>query len=78
MITVYLCLFVDLVIIFLAACKFLNPDFSWLSHLQILRQCGGSVELIDVSSELPQLVRRPGLKKWKVSTNKLMLNNSYT
>lgn len=34
--------------------------------LQILRRCGGSVELLDVSSELPQLVRRPGLKKWKV------------
>ncbi|KAL6225154.1 hypothetical protein ACLB2K_004006 [Fragaria x ananassa] len=33
---------------------------------EILRKCGGSVELIDVSSELPQLVRRPGLKRWKV------------
>ncbi|XP_050371787.1 uncharacterized protein LOC126789672 [Argentina anserina] len=33
---------------------------------EILRKCGGSVELVDVSSELPQLVRRPGLKKWKV------------
>lgn len=35
--------------------------------LQILRRCGGSVELVDVSNELPELVCRPGLKKWKVS-----------
>jgi len=33
---------------------------------KILRKCGGSVELVDVSSELPQLVRRPGVRKWKV------------
>ncbi|KAA3457373.1 tRNA (cytosine(34)-C(5))-methyltransferase-like isoform X1 [Gossypium australe] len=32
----------------------------------ILRRCGGSVELVDVSNELPQLIRRPGLTKWKV------------
>ncbi|RZC47000.1 hypothetical protein C5167_039935 [Papaver somniferum] len=35
-------------------------------RLQILRRCGGSVELLDVSTELPQLVRRPGIKSWKV------------
>jgi len=34
--------------------------------LQVLRRCGGSVKLLDVSSELPQLIRRPGLKRWKV------------
>lgn len=40
--------------------------FSFFSNiLQILRRCGGSVELVDVSHELPQLIRRPGLKKWK-------------
>ncbi|CAJ1855157.1 unnamed protein product [Sphenostylis stenocarpa] len=32
----------------------------------VLRRCGGSIELVDVSSELPQLIRRPGLKSWKV------------
>jgi multisite-specific tRNA:(cytosine-C5)-methyltransferase len=31
-----------------------------------LRRCGESVKLVDVSSELPQLIRRPGLKSWKV------------
>lgn len=35
--------------------------------LQILRKCEGSVELVDVSNEVPQLIRRPGLRKWKVS-----------
>lgn len=43
-------------------------NMALLSHiLQILRKCGGCVQLVDVSSELPQLVRRPGLKKWKVT-----------
>lgn len=34
--------------------------------VKILRRCGDSVELVDVSRELPQLVRRPGLRTWKV------------
>lgn len=42
--------------------------------LQILRKCGGSLELVDVSGELPQLVRRPGIKKWKVSYWVLVLH----
>lgn len=33
---------------------------------EVLRQSGGSVELLDVSSEFPELKRRPGLKSWKV------------
>nr|XP_027186091.1 tRNA (cytosine(34)-C(5))-methyltransferase-like [Cicer arietinum] len=33
---------------------------------EVLRRCGGSVELVDVSSELPQLIRRSSLKRWKV------------
>ena len=33
---------------------------------QILRRCGDSVELLDVSNELPELARRPGLSTWKV------------
>lgn len=32
----------------------------------MLRRSRDSVELIDVSAELPHLTRRPGLKKWKV------------
>ncbi|KAL5537976.1 hypothetical protein UlMin_043884 [Ulmus minor] len=44
----------------------MNPIENEAVVAEILRRCGGSVELIDVSKEIPQLVRRPGLKKWKV------------
>ncbi|KAJ7945427.1 tRNA (Cytosine(34)-C(5))-methyltransferase [Quillaja saponaria] len=44
----------------------MNPVENEAVVAEILRKCGESVELVDVSSELPQLVRRPGLKKWKV------------
>jgi len=33
---------------------------------EVLRQSGGSIELLDVSAEFPELKRRPGLKSWKV------------
>jgi multisite-specific tRNA:(cytosine-C5)-methyltransferase len=38
---------------------------------EILRASGGSVELLDVSSELPELKRRPGMMSWKVSGHSL-------
>ncbi|KAF2316057.1 hypothetical protein GH714_040852 [Hevea brasiliensis] len=44
----------------------MNPVENEAVVAEILRRCGGSVELVDVSKELPQLVRRPGLRKWKV------------
>ncbi|GMH25307.1 hypothetical protein Nepgr_027150 [Nepenthes gracilis] len=44
----------------------LNPVENEAVVAEILRNCGDSVELLDVSNELPQLVRRPGLNKWKV------------
>ncbi|KAL9229579.1 hypothetical protein vseg_005030 [Gypsophila vaccaria] len=44
----------------------MNPVENEAVVAEILRRCGDSVELLDVSSELPQLVRRPGLKSWKV------------
>ncbi|XP_048128320.1 RNA cytosine-C(5)-methyltransferase NSUN2-like isoform X2 [Rhodamnia argentea] len=44
----------------------MNPVENEAVVAEILRRCGDSVELVDVSSELPQLVRRPGLRKWKV------------
>ncbi|KAK0604800.1 hypothetical protein LWI29_019597 [Acer saccharum] len=44
----------------------MNPVENEAVVAEILRKCQGSVELLDVSSELPQLVRRPGLRKWKV------------
>ncbi|KAL8109130.1 hypothetical protein AgCh_025280 [Apium graveolens] len=44
----------------------MNPVENEAVVAEILRKCGGSVELLDVSAELPNLIRRPGLKKWKI------------
>lgn len=44
----------------------MNPVENEAVVSEILRRCGDSVELVDVSAELPQLIRRPGLKSWKV------------
>uniref|UniRef100_A0A0E0B478 SAM-dependent MTase RsmB/NOP-type domain-containing protein n=1 Tax=Oryza glumipatula TaxID=40148 RepID=A0A0E0B478_9ORYZ len=44
----------------------MNPVENEAVVAEILRRCGGSVELLDVSNELPELVRRPGLSTWKV------------
>ncbi|KAK7399577.1 hypothetical protein VNO78_10762 [Psophocarpus tetragonolobus] len=44
----------------------MNPIENEAVVAEVLRRCGGSVKLIDVSSELPQLIRRPGLRRWKV------------
>lgn len=44
----------------------MNPVENEAVVAEILRKCEGSVELVDVSNEVPQLIRRPGLRKWKV------------
>ncbi|KAJ3707327.1 hypothetical protein LUZ61_011032 [Rhynchospora tenuis] len=44
----------------------MNPVENEAVVAEILRRCEGSVELLDVSNELAGLVRRPGLKTWKV------------
>ncbi|KAF8694739.1 hypothetical protein HU200_037825 [Digitaria exilis] len=44
----------------------MNPVENEAVVAEILRRCGDSVELLDVSSELPELARRPGLSTWKV------------
>ncbi|KAK4353914.1 hypothetical protein RND71_026108 [Anisodus tanguticus] len=56
----------------------MNPIENEAVVVEILRRCGGSVELVDVSSELPQLVRRPGLKKWKYGCGIRVKSNSDT
>lgn len=53
----------------------MNPVENEAVVAEILRRCGDSVELLDVSDELPQLVRRPGLKKWKVRDKGLWLSS---
>ncbi|CAN6182617.1 unnamed protein product [Urochloa humidicola] len=44
----------------------MNPVENEAVVAEILRRCGDSVELLDVSNELPELARRPGLNTWKV------------
>ncbi|KAK4417055.1 RNA cytosine-C(5)-methyltransferase NSUN2 [Sesamum alatum] len=44
----------------------MNPVENEAVVAEVLRRCGESIELVDVSTELPHLARRPGLKKWKV------------
>ncbi|XP_020872882.1 tRNA (cytosine(34)-C(5))-methyltransferase isoform X2 [Arabidopsis lyrata subsp. lyrata] len=44
----------------------MNPIEDEAVVAEILRRCGCSVELVDVSDKLPELIRRPGLTKWKV------------
>ncbi|KAL1917054.1 uncharacterized protein VTP21DRAFT_5252 [Calcarisporiella thermophila] len=44
----------------------LNPIENEAVIAEVLRRCKGSLELIDVSNELPQLKRRPGLRHWRV------------
>lgn len=53
----------------------MNPVENEAVVAEILRRCGDSVELLDVSNELPQLARRPGLKKWKIRDKGLWLSS---
>ncbi|KAH8958486.1 hypothetical protein BDL97_06G027000 [Sphagnum fallax] len=51
----------------------LNPVEDEAVVGEILRASGGSVELLDVSSELPELKRRPGMMSWKIRDRKRWL-----
>lgn len=51
----------------------MNPVENEAVVAEVLRRCGGSIELVNVSNELPELIRRPGLKKWKVRDKGLWL-----
>ncbi|KAK3811791.1 MAG: S-adenosyl-L-methionine-dependent methyltransferase [Benniella sp.] len=46
----------------------LNPMENEAIVAEMLNRANGSLELVDVSNELPQLKRRPGLSDWKVFT----------
>ncbi|KAJ3299175.1 tRNA (cytosine(34)-C(5))-methyltransferase [Borealophlyctis nickersoniae] len=50
-----------------STCSF-NPVENEAVVAEILKRGRGSVELVDVSSKLPELLRKPGLRKWKVIT----------
>ncbi|KAM3294309.1 hypothetical protein ACQJBY_037293 [Aegilops geniculata] len=45
----------------------MNPVENEAVIAELLRRSGSSVELLDVSTELRELVRRPGLSTWKVN-----------
>ncbi|KAL7747221.1 tRNA (cytosine-5-)-methyltransferase ncl1 [Sorochytrium milnesiophthora] len=48
-----------------STCSF-NPIENESVIAAALKRCGGAVELVDVSDQLPELKRAPGLKTWKV------------
>lgn len=54
----------------------LNPVEDEAVVGEILRESRGSVELLDVSSELPELKRRPGLTSWLVRDRKRWLSSA--
>ena len=48
-----------------STCSF-NPLENEAVVAELLRRCGGAVELVDVSAALPGLLRSPGLFTWRV------------
>ncbi|XP_064466937.1 RNA cytosine C(5)-methyltransferase NSUN2-like isoform X2 [Ornithodoros turicata] len=55
----------------------LNPLEDEAVVANLLLQCEGAVELVDVSDRLPGLVCSPGLSTWKVASKDLTLYNSF-
>lgn len=51
----------------------LNPMENEAIVAEMLNRGNGSLELVDVSNELPELKRRPGLSDWKVFTKDAQL-----
>jgi hypothetical protein len=50
-----------------STCSF-NPIENEAVVAEVLRQTKGAIRLVDVSTSLPELKRRPGLSTWKVTT----------
>lgn len=48
----------------------LNPLENEAVVAHLLREAKGALRLINVSNELPELIRRPGLTTWKVMDSK--------
>jgi len=48
-----------------STCTF-NPIEDEAVVSELLERCGGAVELVDVSGEMTELRRLPGMKHWKV------------
>jgi hypothetical protein len=58
-----------------STCSF-NPIENEAVVAEVLRQTKGTIELMDVSSELPALKRKAGLKTWKVTDKDGVILNS--
>jgi multisite-specific tRNA:(cytosine-C5)-methyltransferase len=48
----------------------LNPIENEAVVAAALKSSGGEFHLVNVANRLPELVRRPGVSEWKVSTDK--------
>ena len=48
-----------------STCTF-NPIEDEAVVAELLVRCGGSLQLLDVSTQLPELKRLPGKRKWRV------------
>ncbi|WOK96254.1 multisite-specific tRNA:(cytosine-C(5))-methyltransferase isoform X1 [Canna indica] len=51
----------------------MNPVENEAVVAEVLRRSGGSIKLLDVSDELPGLIRRPGLITWKIKDRGIWL-----
>jgi len=59
-----------------STCSF-NPVEDEAVVCAVLNECKGSIKLVDVSKELPGLIRRPGMSSWKCAGEGNILYSSY-
>eukprot|EP01121_Diplochlamys_sp_Union-15-3_P015097 TRINITY_DN4928_c0_g1_i1.p1 TRINITY_DN4928_c0_g1~~TRINITY_DN4928_c0_g1_i1.p1 ORF type:complete len:130 (+),score=16.20 TRINITY_DN4928_c0_g1_i1:222-611(+) len=54
----------------------MNPVENEAIIAELLRKAKGSVELVDVSDKLPNLLRRPGVTTWKITDGRRWYSDS--
>ena len=50
-----------------STCSF-NPVENEAVVAELIKRCGGALEIVDASDRVPELLRRPGVSKWTVMT----------
>jgi tRNA (cytosine34-C5)-methyltransferase len=50
-----------------STCSF-NPVENEAVVAELIKRCGGAIEIVDASDRVPELLRRPGLSTWRVVT----------
>lgn len=50
-----------------STCSF-NPVENEAVVAELIKRCGGALEIVDASDRIPELLRRPGIPTWKVVT----------